>query len=87
MKQSMIKALENRIVLMKEFDVTFTETLAGVIEDLDTLGIEFDVNALSDDKSVRSHIRKRVQKVNGIITRFKRDIAKVVEELNEVGNE
>ena len=84
MAVGMIKTLESRIAQMKEFDETFAETVKGVQEQVDALGIDFNVNELSTDKSVRSHIRKRTQKLTGILERFKRDVNKVLVELESV---
>jgi len=81
MAVGMIKTLESRITQMKEFDVTFAKTVKGISADVNALGIEFNVEELSADKSVRSHIRKRTQKLTNVLERFKRDINKVLEDL------
>ena len=87
MKQSMVEVLQGRIEAMKEFDGSFIETVQGVLHEAEALGTELDPKELSKDKSVRAHIRKRTQKLNNLINRFKRDLNVIVTELQNEANE
>ena len=78
MAVGMIKTLESRITAMKEFDASFVEQLKQMQEEVNALQIGFNADKLSQDKSVRSHIRKRSQAINNVVSRFKRDFAKVI---------
>lgn len=87
MAKGMIKVLESRISQMKEFDVNFIEDLQSLDAKVDALGLTYNIEEMSEDKSVRSHIRKRTQKVNNVVARFKRDLNKVIQEITDGGLE
>ena len=81
MAKGMIKELEARIAQMEAFDVTLAEAVEDVQDEVDNLSINFNAEEISSDKSVRSHIRKRTQKINNVIARFKRDLKKAIADL------
>lgn len=83
MKNSMIKALENRIQQMKDFDVTFVAGLNNLQEKVNALSVSYKPEELSDDKSVRSHIRKRTQSINNVLARCSRDLEKAIKAIQE----
>ena len=91
MEKNMIKALENRIQQMRDFDVTFVDGLNDLQEKVNALSVSYKPEELSTDKSVRSHIRKRTQSINNVLARCKRDLAKAIEAIQEApsqeGNE
>lgn len=82
----MIETLNARIEQMKAFDEQLVSTLKEVQLEVNKLGVSLDPNKLSSDKSVRSHIRKRTQKVNNLIKRFIKNFNALIEEVesNEV---
>lgn len=84
MKDSMIKALQNRIQQMKDFDVTFVSGLNDLQEKVNALSVSYKPEELSTDKSVRSHIRKRTQSINNVLKRCQRDLAKAIASIKEV---
>lgn len=84
MKAGMVKTLESRIAQMKEFNASFATKVEGVITQVDELGITINPADISEDKSVRYHVRKRTQNVNNVIARFKRDLRKAVTDLTAV---
>ena len=83
MEKNMIKALENRIQQMRDFDVTFVAGLNDLQEKVNALSVSYKPVELSTDKSVRSHIRKITQSINNVLARCKRDLEKAIQTIQE----
>lgn len=79
----MIAVLDERIAQMKSFDTVFVGKVTNLREDVEALDIVVKPEDYSDDKSVRSHVRKQQAKAVNILNRFKRDIQKLIDEMTD----